>query len=166
MQEETYLSLRLIKNAVHCVQHGHLLIKVQNCLFGELRRRETHNRQINIGSTDCRGLRGIFGNQEHREADCTWGSWEGLMIFPCLSITRYTGIPEMTLGWMNSSWSTNSAEAPGNWGFSSEESKGCCSWTTWKDWIQALFINNLIVAVAKKGSRKSKHSISRHTATG
>lgn len=53
------------------------------------------------------------------------------MILPCLSITRYTGIPEMTLGWMNSSWSTNSAEAPGNCGFSSDESKGCCCRTAW-----------------------------------
>lgn len=66
-----------------------------------------------------------------RQADITWGSWEGLMILPCLSITRYTGIPEMTLGWMNSSWSTNSAEAPGNCGFSSDESKGCCCRTAW-----------------------------------
>lgn len=62
-------------------------------------------------------------------ADFTWGSWDGLMMLPCLSMTRYTGIPEMTLGWMNSRWSTNSADAPGNCGFSSDESKGCCRCT-------------------------------------
>lgn len=64
-------------------------------------------------------------------ADFTWGSWDGLMMLPCLSMTRYTGIPEMTLGSMNSRWSTNSADAPGNCGFSSDESKGCCRCTAW-----------------------------------
>lgn len=53
------------------------------------------------------------------------------MILPCLSMTRYTGMPEMTLGSMNSSWSTNSAEAPGNCGFSSDESKGSCDRGAW-----------------------------------
>lgn len=72
-----------------------------------------------------------LSDQGGRQADCTWGSWEGLMIFPCLSMTRYIGIPEMTLGWMNSRLSTNSADAPGNCGFSSDESKGCCSCTDW-----------------------------------
>lgn len=33
----------------------------------------------------------------------------------------------MTLGWMNSSLSMNSAEAPGNWGLSSRDGKCCCS---------------------------------------
>lgn len=36
------------------------------------------------------------------------------------------GIPEMTLGWMNSSLSMNSAEAPGNWDFSSRDEKWRC----------------------------------------
>lgn len=126
-----YLSLRLIKNAVHCVQHGHLLIEVQNRLFGELRRREKNTNKLMW--YDRYGEHGsTINNQPRRQADCTWGSWEGLMMLPCLSITRYTGIPEMTLGWMNSRWSTNSAEAPGNCGFSSVESKGCCCRTAWQ----------------------------------
>lgn len=39
----------------------------------------------------------------------------------------------MTLGWMNSSLSMNSAEAPGNWGLSSRDGKCCCSclWGSW-----------------------------------
>lgn len=41
----------------------------------------------------------------------------------------------MTLGWMNSSLSMNSAEAPGNWGLSSRDGKCCCSclWGSWGD---------------------------------
>lgn len=129
----TYLSLRLIKNAVHCVQQSHLLIKVQNCLFGELSRGETHKttNSLTLAQQSVSGVE-VIVTRGVGQADCTWGSWEGLMMLPCLSITRYTGIPEMTLGWMNSRWSTNSAEAPGNCGFSSDESKGCCRCTAWK----------------------------------
>lgn len=41
LTEEMHLSLRLIKNAVHRVQQSHLLVKVQNSLFGELDGEET-----------------------------------------------------------------------------------------------------------------------------
>lgn len=33
---KTCLSLRLVEDAVHCVQQSHLLVKVQHRLFGEL----------------------------------------------------------------------------------------------------------------------------------
>lgn len=38
---KTHLSLRFVEDAVHCVQHSHLLIKVQNRLFGELNSSKT-----------------------------------------------------------------------------------------------------------------------------
>lgn len=34
------------------------------------------------------GQSATFINQGWRQTDCTWGSWEGLMMLPCLSITR------------------------------------------------------------------------------
>lgn len=65
----------------------------------------------------------------HRGAPLTWGSSLGLTMWPWRSMTRYTGIPEMTLGWMNSRRSANSAEAPGNCGFSSRDGKSRCGVT-------------------------------------
>lgn len=38
---KTCLSLRLVQDAVHCVQQSHLLVKVQHRLFGELSTRNT-----------------------------------------------------------------------------------------------------------------------------
>lgn len=148
---KTNLSLRLIKNAVHCVQQSHLLIKIQNSLFGKLRRKQPHKLTKNWS----RHLSATLNQHGHRQADRTWGSWEGLMIFPCLSITRYTGIPEMTLGWMNSSWSTNSAEAPGNCGFSSDESKGCCRCTAWKVEYKHYLLTTSLWLCQKKAPSKT-----------
>lgn len=36
-----HLSLGFVEDAIHCVQQSHLLIKVQNGLFGELNRGTT-----------------------------------------------------------------------------------------------------------------------------
>lgn len=40
-RRQTCLSLRLVENAVHCVQQSHLLIKVQYGLSGKLSMRKT-----------------------------------------------------------------------------------------------------------------------------
>lgn len=44
---KTCLSLRLVEDAVHCVQQSHLLVKVQHCLFGELSTRNTPDYKLN-----------------------------------------------------------------------------------------------------------------------
>lgn len=75
-----------------------------------------HGNGRGLGADPCgyRGSRALPG--------LTWGSSLWRRMWPCRSMTRYTGMPEITLGWMNSRRSANSAEAPGNCGFSSGNS--------------------------------------------